>query len=246
MIYLIGAGPGRADLLTLRAARLLAQADVVLYDRLVSPEVLSLVSPGALLRAVGKEEGRQEEIQSEIHELLDHYASTLPRDRVIIRLKGGDPMIFGRGAEEWFDLSSRGHDVELVPGISSSIAVPSLAGIPPTFRGLATGFAVLTGHTRDGFPEVLARYAQVDTLIILMGVKHRARISETLIAAGRSPSEPAAFIENGTTPRERVIETTLADLGRCDVSSPAVLIIGSVVRLREQLAPLAAAALAAA
>ena len=245
MIYVMGAGPGRADLLTVRAARLLAKADVVLYDRLVSSEVLEMVSPGAVVRAVGKEEGRQEEIQSEIHELLDQYARAYGPQAVIVRLKGGDPMIFGRGAEEWHELAQRGHEVELVPGISSSIAVPSLAGIPPTFRGLATGFAVVTGHTREGFPEDLKRYAQVDTLIVLMGVKHRARIAETLIAAGRSASEPAAFIENGTTPRERVVETTLGELGRADVASPAVLVIGAVVRLREQLVPLVAAMAAA-
>jgi len=153
-------------------------------------------------------------------------------------------MVFGRGAEEWQYLIQQGFEVELVPGISSALSVPSLAGIPPTFRGVATGFAVITGHVRDGFNEELARYAQADTLIILMGTRHRARISELLIAAGRDPQEPACFIENGSTPRERFHETVLADLGSVPVQSPAVLVIGEVVRLREQLVPLLAQAVA--
>lgn len=241
MIYLVGAGPGRADLLTVRAARVLALADVVLYDRLVSPEVLELVNPEAELHFVGKEDGQQECIQNAILAELARHGS---HHRHVVRLKGGDPMVFGRGAEEWQYLVERGFEVELVPGISSALSVPSLAGVPPTFRGIATGFAVLTGHVRDGFNDDLARYVHVDTLIILMGTRHRARIAEILIAAGRDPQEPACFIENGSTPRERVVETTLCDLGVTDVQSPAVLVIGPVVRLREQLVPLLAHAVA--
>ena len=239
MVYLVGAGPGRADLLTVRAARVLALADVVLYDRLVSREVLELINPAAELHFVGKEDGQQECIQNRILEELVRQAS---RHRHVVRLKGGDPMVFGRGAEEWLYLNQRGVDVELVPGISSALSVPSLAGVPPTFRGVATGFCVLTGHVRDGFNDELTRYAQVDTLIILMGTRHRDRIAQILIAAGRSPSEPACFIENGSTPQERFVETTLADLGTVDVDSPAVLVIGQVVRLREKLIPLLAEA----
>ena len=241
MIYLVGAGPGRADLLTLRAARVLAKANVVLYDRLVSPEVLELVNPEADLLFVGKEDGLQERIQDEILEELTRQAERHPH---VVRLKGGDPMVFGRGAEEWQYLVQKGFEVELVPGISSALSVPSLAGVPPTFRGIATGFAVLTGHVRDGFNEDLIRYAQADTLIILMGTRHRARIAEVLIEAGRDPQEPACFIENGSTPRERFIETVLANLGATPVQSPAVLVIGRVVRLREQLIPLLAQAVA--
>ena len=241
MIYLVGAGPGRADLLTLRAARVLAQADVVLYDRLVSPEVLDLVNPQADLLFVGKQDGQQEPIQNAILEELTRQAA---RHSHVVRLKGGDPMVFGRGAEEWQYLVEKGFEVELVPGISSALSVPSLAGIPPTFRGISTGFAVITGHVREGFNEELARYAQAGTLIILMGTRHRALIAEILIAAGRDPHEPAAFIENGSTPRERIHETILADLGTVDVQSPAVLVIGQVVRLRERLMPLLTQAVA--
>lgn len=239
--YLVGAGPGRADLLTVRAARVLERADVILYDRLVSPEVLELARPQAELIFVGKEEGRQEAIQQDILNRMEECAL---RHHHIVRLKGGDPMVFGRGAEEWHYLAGRGYDVELVPGISSSIAVPSLIGVPPTFRGIAGGFAVLTGHRLEGLEQEFSRYAQVPTLIVLMGVKHRAQISAALIAAGRDPQEPACFVENGATPRERVTITTLGALGEAPVDSPAVLVVGEVVRLREHLVPLVNAAVA--
>ena len=239
--YIVGAGPGRADLLTVRAARVLERADAILYDRLVSPEVLELARPSTELISVGKEEGRQEAIQREI---LDRMEECALRHQHIVRLKGGDPMVFGRGAEEWHYLVGRGYDVELVPGISSSIAVPSLVGVPPTFRGIAGGFAVLTGHRREGLEQEFSRYAQVPTLIILMGVKHRREIAAALIAAGRDAQEPACFVENGATPRERVTVTTLGALGDALVESPAVLVVGEVVRLREHLAPLLNAAVA--
>ncbi len=237
-IYLAGAGPGDPDLLTVKAARLLAQADAVLYDRLVSPEVLDLVRPGAELHFVGKREGEQESIQNAILHLMEDCAR---RHQTVVRLKGGDPMIFGRGAEEWLWLSRRGWAVEVVPGISSSIAVPALAGIPPTFRGVSGGFAVVTGHRQEGGCDQWAAYAQVETLIILMAVARRAEIAQCLIGLGRDPNEPVAFIENGTTPRERVIVTTLGQVaaGQVEVSTPAVMVAGAVVQLRETLLDLA-------
>lgn len=243
-IYLVGAGPGRADLLTVKAARLLAAADAVLYDRLVSSEVLDLVRPGAELHYVGKQEGEQEAIQSAILSTLEDCAR---RHDVVVRLKGGDPMVFGRGAEEWAWLAQRGWDVEIVPGVSASIAVPALAGIPPTFRGVAGGFAVVTGHRREGDCQQWAAWAKVDTLIVLMGVGHRDEIAHCLISLGRSASEPVAFIESGTTAYERVIISTLSEVskGLVDAQPPAVMVIGEVVRLREQLRPLLAAVSAA-
>lgn len=236
-IALVGAGPGRADLLTVRAAQLLARADAVLYDRLVSDEVLSMVCPKAELHDVGKAEGMQEAVQERIYELLDDCAR---RHELVVRLKGGDPMVFGRGAEEWAWLARRGHEVEYVPGISSAIAVPGLAGIPPTFRGLAGGFAVVTGH-RAGECTEWAAYARIDTLVILMAIQHRAAIAQCLISHGRPADEPVAFIENGSTVRERVLVTTLAEVaaGRVEAVSPAVMVAGEVVRLREQLGSLA-------
>lgn len=242
-IYLVGAGPGRADLLTVRAARVLANAGAVLYDRLVSPEVLDLVNPDAERHYVGKLEGEQDLVQPVILELLEACAG---RHEAVVRLKGGDPMVFGRGAEEWHWLARRGWDVEVVPGVSSAVAVPELAGIPPTFRGVAGGFAVVAGHRQEGDCQHWSAWARVDTLIILMGVAHRDEIAQCLLSHGRSASEPVAFIENGTTARERVVVATLGDVaGRLvDVKAPAVMVVGEVVRLREQLRPLVAEAIA--
>ncbi len=234
-IYIVGAGPGRRNLLTLRAAEVLALADVVLYDRLVSADVLAMVRPGALLVDAGKEHGRQEEIQQRILRDLEEYARTF---RHVVRLKGGDPMVFGRGAEEWLWLRERGCDVELVPGVTSALAVPALAGIPPTFRGVARSFAVVTGHACGGDGADWASLAHVDTLVVLMGVARRAEIAAALIRAGRSPQEPVAFIENGTLPQERVVVADLAAVAgdAVEVVSPAVMVIGAVVHLREALA----------
>jgi uroporphyrin-III C-methyltransferase len=242
-IYLVGAGPGRADLLTVRAARILAEAGAVLYDRLVSPEVLDLAPASAERRYVGKEEGEQDLVQPAILEQLEDCAR---RHDVVVRLKGGDPMVFGRGAEEWLWLARRGWTVEVVPGVSSALAAPALAGIPATCRGVSGGFAVVTGHRQAGGCQSWAAWAQADTLIVLMGVKRRAEIAGCLIAHGRAPSEPAAFIENATTPRERVVETTLGAIaaGAVAVQSPAVWVVGPVVALREELRPLLQAAIA--
>ncbi len=233
-VYLVGAGPGDPELLTVKAARLLSIADVILYDRLVSTEILALARPGAELVYVGKEDGCAQETQRRIFAEL---AMNALRGRMVVRLKGGDPMVFGRGAEEWAYLSQLGVSVEVVPGISSAVAVPALASIPLTARGVARSFAVTTGHARDGEPQDWAAFREVDTLVILMGVKHRASIAATLIQNGRSPEEPCAFIENGSTPRERVVVTTLTDVatGMVAVASPAIWICGQVVALRQQL-----------
>lgn len=241
-IYLVGAGPGRADLLTLRAAQVLSLADVVLYDRLVSAEVLAMTRPGALLVDAGKEHGRQEETQQRILDLLDSYAR---RHAHVVRLKGGDPCVFGRGAEEWQWLRERGWDVELVPGITSALAGPALAGIPPTFRGVARSFAVVTGHACADEEPDWKTLAAVDTLIVLMGVARRALIAQQLIQAGRSPQEPVAFVENATLSSERTLVTHLEAVatGRAEVANPAVMVVGEVVRCRKVLAGLAAQAL---
>lgn len=233
-LYLIGAGPGDPDLLTLKAFRKLQECDVILYDRLVSKEVLSLARPDAELIYVGKHEGEQEPVQNQIFEAICAHAL---QGKIVGRLKGGDPLVFGRGAEEWALALDRGIPVELVPGISSAIAVPGLAGIPLTFRGEGQSVAIITAHCQEGRTEDWSRFAGVDTLVVLMGVKNRVHIADSLIRAGRVPEEPVAFIERGTTADERVVESTLHSVarGEVEVKSPAVFVIGSVVRLRQRL-----------
>ena len=234
-VWLVGAGPGDPDLLTVKALRVVQSADVVIYDRLVSDEILSLANANAELLYAGKVQGQQEEIQEFIFRMLIDYAKS---GKCVVRLKGGDPLVFGRGAEEWQRLHDAGLDVEVVPGISSAVAVPGMAGVPVTYRGIADGFAVITGHLRSEGHEVdWSKYARVDTLVILMGVATRATIAAELIRYGRPADQPVAFIERGSTDRERVIVATLGEVarGEVDVENPAVFVAGEVVRVRERL-----------
>lgn len=233
-LYLIGAGPGDAELLTLKAARILGECDVVLYDRLVSREVLSLARADAELIYVGKHAGEQEHTQAEIFDLIRSHALA---GKTVARLKGGDPLVFGRGAEEWTLAVDHEIEIELIPGLTSAIAVPGLAGIPLTYRGVSRSFAVITGHCHKGSAHDWKKYAAIDTLVVLMGVTNRRSIATALIAAGRDSDQPVAFIERGTTREERVIESTLAGVaaGTVEVESPAVFVIGEVVRLRGRL-----------
>ena len=241
-VFLVGAGPGDPDLLTLKAARILKNCDVVLYDRLVSPAILELVHPDAELIYVGKHEGEQERVQTRIFDLLRKYAS---EGKIVVRLKGGDPLVFGRGAEEWAVALEHGVEVELVPGITSAISVPGLAGIPLTFRDVSQGFAVITGHCKEGLALNWRAYAEIDTLVVLMGVKNRAFIAQSLIAAGRAADEPIAFVERGGTPQQTVVIACLRDVasGEVAVQNPAVFVIGQAVKLRETLLALPVEAL---
>lgn len=233
-VYLLGAGPGDPELLTLKALRILEKADVVLYDRLVSAEILALANPTALLIHTGKRHGEQEAIQNEINGLMLKHAGM---GRVVVRLKSGDPMVFGRGAEEWALLRLHGVDVEIVPGVTSAIAVPELAGIPMTCRGIASSFAVITGHNQKFESQEWAKFQAIDTLVVLMGVENRAQIAAELISLGRPGTQPVAFVERGSTDRERVVEATLEEVSRgaVEVSSPAAWVIGEVVRMRSHL-----------
>jgi uroporphyrin-III C-methyltransferase len=228
--YLVGAGPGDPRLLTVAALDALRSADVVLWDRLVGEEILALVNPSAEKIYVGKEAGEQEKAQRTI---FDHFEKFARSERTIVRLKGGDPYIFARGCEEFANLKKLGYEVEIVPGVSTAIGLPTLVGIPLTARDVSSGFAVLTGHSSKDQVIDWHAYSKIDTLVILMSVKERVRIAEALISAGRSSTEPIAFIENGSLANQRVVRSTLGAMsaGEVEVSSPAVLVVGKVSAL---------------
>jgi len=240
-VYLIGAGPGDPDLLTVKAARVLKECDVVLYDRLVGQGILALARPDAELIYVGKHAGEVEHTQDRIFSLLLEHALA---GKTVARLKGGDPLVFGRGAEEWATVLEHGVEAELIPGVTSAIAVPGLAGIPITHREVSQSFTILTGHCSQGLHQPWQNYAKVDTLVVLMGVKNREFIAQALIDAGRDANQAIAFIERGSTAEQRVIVSDLGSVarGEVEVRSPAVFVIGEVVRLRAKLMETAAAA----
>ncbi len=228
-VFLVGAGPGDPDLLTVKAARLLSCADVVVHDRLVDPRIFELVPAHAERIDVGKRPGWSS-TQSNINELLVTLGSGA--DRVIVRLKGGDPFVFGRGGEEAEALSSAGIAYEVVPGLSASVAGPAAAGIPVTHRGLAASVTVVAGH-REGHDDTnWAALAQgMGTIVVMMGVEHRRRIASALIAGGRVATTPVAVIERATWESQRTVRVTLGELGDADVVSPAVMVIGDVAAL---------------
>jgi uroporphyrin-III C-methyltransferase len=236
-IALVGAGPGDPDLLTVRAARLLGEADVVVHDALVGDGVLALARPGAELIDVGKRPG-QGVAQDLINVLLLRLAGEGKR---VVRLKGGDPFVFGRGGEEALVLAQAGVVCEVVPGITSAVAAPAAAGVPVTFRGLSASFTVVTGHRQRGEQPVnWHALAQVGgTIVVLMGVAERGVIAGALIDGGLSPETPVAAIERATTAQHQVLRCRLADLAAASVQSPATLVIGAVAALDvTALAPL--------
>ncbi|MDE3008796.1 MAG: uroporphyrinogen-III C-methyltransferase [Acidobacteriota bacterium] len=227
-VLLVGAGPGSADLLTLRAARALESAQVVVHDRLVDPSVLALVHRDARLVNVGKGPGdgyTQEHINLQLIDLAQRYER-------VVRLKGGDPFVFGRGGEEWLALRAAGVDVEVVPGVTSALAGPSAAGIPVTHRGLSRGVVILTGHGADDDHVVVTGLGRSElTLVILMGVAQRARLARELIADGRPASTPVAVIERAWTSSQRTRRGVLRQLGELDVHAPAIIVVGAVAAL---------------
>ncbi len=227
-VFLVGAGPGDPDLLTVRAARLLAVADVIVMDRLVDRRVLDGIAPGARVIDVGKtpHDGASWQLQTAINELLVTHGRA---GDLVVRLKGGDPYLFGRGAEELAALLDAGVAVEVVPGITSALGVPALAGIPATLRGVSSWVTIASGHRADDTAMQWDHLANEEgTLVLLMAVANRGRIAERLMAAGLSPSTPVAAIERGSTPRERRSASTLEGLGGLHVEAPAVIVVGRV------------------
>jgi uroporphyrinogen III methyltransferase/synthase len=240
-VFLVGAGPGDPDLITLRGAKMMARADVVLYDELATNELLDLAPDRAELVNVGKRgHDRPTRSQDEINALLVEYASA---GRTVVRLKGGDPLVFGRGGEEMSVCAAAGIPFEIVPGVTSAVAALAYAGIPVTDRRYSASFAVVTGHKDPGRVAKQTRWRElgtaVDTLVILMGMRNLAGLIEELIAGGKSPDTPAAAVMHGTLPEQRTCVSTLKELpdavARAGLGSPSVVVIGDVVRLREGL-----------
>lgn len=229
-VHLVGAGPGDPDLLTVRAARLIAAADVIVHDRLADPTILHLARPDADLIDVGKRPGRPTP-QENINALLVHLGA---QGLEVVRLKGGDPFVFGRGGEEAQALLDASVPFTVVPGISSAIAAPAAAGIPVTHRGVSASFTVVTGHRERGGSssidwEALARVG--DTIVVLMGVAERGVIAARLMAGGLSPETPVAAVRWGTRPEQHTTRTTLAELADTPVEAPSTIVIGQVAAL---------------
>jgi uroporphyrin-III C-methyltransferase len=239
-VYLVGAGPGDPKLLTLRAAELLAKADIVIYDRLVGTSILRLAPKTAKKIYVGKRSGKHEVPQYKINEMLVKAAS---EGRTIVRLKGGDPFLFGRGGEEAETLVENHISFELVPGVTSAIATPEYAGIPLTHRDYASAVAVVTGHRAgdSGIPVRWSKLASsVDTIVILMGMESLEAIVKKLLEGGLDPNKPVAVVEQGTTRNQRSfigkLCTIVDDAKRNNVKPPAVIVIGEVAELGRKLA----------
>jgi uroporphyrin-III C-methyltransferase/precorrin-2 dehydrogenase/sirohydrochlorin ferrochelatase len=233
--YLVGAGPGSPDLITIRGRQLLAAADVVLYDRLASPALLAFARRDAELVSVGKTPGRPSITQKQINRLLVQLVQSGKR---VCRLKGGDPMVFGRAGEELEALVEAGLKFQIVPGVSAAEGCAAYAGIPLTLRGVAQAVVLTTGHAQDEAEVSLAAFRPGQTLALYMGVAHYAQIGDALIQQGHDPETPVAIVEHGTTERQRVIRTVLRGLGRAgaalEVRAPALLLVGETTRLAER------------
>src|SRR5918996_531100 len=241
IVYLVGAGPGDPGLMTRRSLDLIASADAILYDRLIPPGALEGARPDADLRYVGKEPGAPAIEQDDINALLVDLARA---GRLVVRLKGGDPFVFGRGGEEAETLAAAGVAFEVVPGVTAGVAAPAYAGIPVTHRDAASAVAFVTGHEdpEKGDSvldwEALARFP--GTLVLYMGVRRLPEVAERLIAAGREGGEPAACVESGTMPGQRTVTATLAELpaavAAAAIGPPAIVLIGPVAARRETIA----------
>ncbi|MGK7919206.1 MAG: uroporphyrinogen-III C-methyltransferase [Trichodesmium sp.] len=239
-VYLVGAGPGDPGLLTLKGKVLLEQADVVIYDALVSPPILAMINPNAEKINAGKRRGRHSLPQEQTTQLLIQKAQT---EAIVVRLKGGDPFVFGRGGEEMADLVQAGVSVEVVPGVTSGIAAPAYAGIPLTHRNYSSSVTFVTGHETVGKyrPEVnwQAIAQGSETIVIYMGVHNLHNIIRELTTAGCSPETPIALIQWGTRPEQKeligTVSTILEQIEATGFEAPAIAVIGNVVNLHQIL-----------
>ncbi|WP_038911522.1 uroporphyrinogen-III C-methyltransferase [Dickeya dadantii] len=232
-VWLVGAGPGDAELLTIKALRAIQQADVVVHDRLVSADIMALVQPETLCIDVGKQQGHHALPQPQINQLLMELAQAGQR---VVRLKGGDPFIFGRGGEEMDYLQQQGVTCHVVPGITAATGCAAAVGLPLTHRDCAQSVRFITGHARDGEPQLDWETLGVgqQTLVFYMGLSHASRLCQKLIANGLPAGTPLAIIERGTQPEQRLLTATLATLpalmARYQPQSPSLLVVGEVVR----------------
>jgi uroporphyrin-III C-methyltransferase len=227
-VYLVGAGPGEGDLLTVRAARVLGEADVVVRDRLIDESVMEFVNPLAVIVDVGKNPGDSSS-QSRINELLVELAAT---HETVVRLKGGDPFVFGRGGEELLALRDAGVPCVVVPGLSSALAGPLAAGIPVTHRGVSRGVTIVSARGARGEVTDFRPLAHRElTLVILMGIEHRGEIAMQLMEGGLDATTPVAVVEQAWTGQQRTTRGPLSELGSFDVRPPAVIVVGGVASL---------------
>ena len=244
-VALVGAGPGDPELLTLKAARALATADVVLHDDLVARPILDLVRADARVIAVGKRGGCASTPQAFIEQLMIREARA---GRFVVRLKGGDPFVFGRGGEEMLALREAGVDVTIVPGITSGLAAPASVGVPVTHRGVAHGVALVTAHAAEegAEPDWRALALSGLTLVVYMGMQRIDELRDKLVAAGQSPATPVAIVANATRSDQRALHTTVArmaeDATAAGLRSPAIIVIGAVAAIADQAGSVTAGA----
>ena len=239
-VYLIGAGPGDPGLFTIKGQQILEKADVVIYDRLIGQEILDYARPDAEMIYVGKASSRHALPQDDINQLLVEMARP---GKIVARLKGGDPFVFGRGGEEAQYVRQHGIRFEVVPGITSAVAVPAYAGIPVTHRDATSSFAVITGHEKPGKQVSSIQWDKIatgiGTLVFLMGVENLESIVSNLLQAGREPDTPVALIRRGTFPDQEVVSGTLYDIlaqaKQAELQPPAIIVVGETVRLRDEL-----------
>ncbi len=237
MVYLTGAGPGDIDLLTVKALKVVKKADIIIYDRLVNKELLEYAKKDVVLIYVGKEKDNHKVPQDEINEII--YQASLKYEHVV-RLKGGDPFVFGRGAEEALYLVQRNQKFEIIPGITSAISVPAYAGIPVTHRGITPSFRVVTGHTKSSSDVAninWSSFVENETIVFLMGLHNIQLIVNKLLEVGKLPSYPCAIITDGTTDKQQVLVGTLENIVELSkkAKSPSIIIVGEVVNLRKEL-----------
>ncbi len=236
-VYLTGAGPGDIELMTLKAARVVKEADVLIYDRLANPKILKMAKNTCEMIYVGKEDGKHSVPQDEINEII--YQATLKYENVV-RLKGGDPFVFGRGGEEAIYLYQRDIKFEIIPGITSAVSVPAYAGIPVTHRGITTSFRVVTGHETPNkkISQIeWQTFLNDETIVFLMGFHNIKLITNKLIELGKAKDYPCAVISKGSTPEQQVVVSTLENIVKDSkgLPTPAIIIVGEVVKLREQI-----------